>query len=294
MNSDERGRGEPSADPAAAASPGEPPQAPTEAPLAASPEAALSTPSRRRARTTDFGYERVPWHAKKQRVRGVFDSVAPRYDLMNDVMSAGLHRLWKRFTIAQTGLKSGQSALDVAAGSGDLALGLARRVGAPGRVVVTDINWSMLERGRDRLLDAGIAGNVAFVQADAEALPFASQKFHCVTIGFGLRNVTDKPAALAQMYRVLKPGGRLLVLEFSKPLLGPLESLYDLYSFQVLPRLGKLLASDAASYRYLAESIRRHPDQETLRRMMEKQGFERCRYHNLSSGIAALHVGFRL
>jgi demethylmenaquinone methyltransferase / 2-methoxy-6-polyprenyl-1,4-benzoquinol methylase len=273
MNTDERGHSEPADRPAAA---------PAEA------------PPRKRPRTVDFGYERVPWDAKKQRVRGVFDSVAPRYDLMNDVMSAGLHRLWKRFTIARTGLHAGQSALDVAAGSGDLAVGLARRVGAPGRVVVTDINGSMLERGRDRMLDAGIAGNVAFVQADAEALPFVSQKFHCVTIGFGLRNVTDKSAALAEMYRVLKPGGRLLVLEFSKPLLGPLEPLYDVYSFQVLPRLGRLFASDAASYRYLAESIRRHPDQEALKRMMEKQGFERCRYHNLSAGIVALHVGFRL
>jgi demethylmenaquinone methyltransferase/2-methoxy-6-polyprenyl-1,4-benzoquinol methylase len=258
------------------------------------PSADIPAPRRATPSTTDFGYERLPWHAKKDRVRGVFDSVAPRYDLMNDVMSAGLHRYWKRFTVARTGLKIGQSAVDVAAGSGDLALGLARRVGAPGRVVVTDINANMLERGRDRLLDAGLAGNVAFVQADAEALPLKSSAFHCVTIGFGLRNVTDKPAALAQMYRVLKPGGRLLVLEFSKPLLGPLERLYDLYSFQVLPRLGRLLASDAASYRYLAESIRRHPDQETLKKMMETKGFERCRYYNLSAGIVALHVGYRL
>ncbi len=242
----------------------------------------------------DFGYERVPRGQKKARVRGVFDSVAPRYDLMNDVMSMGLHRWWKRFTIARTGLTSGDFALDVAAGSGDLALGLARRVGPAGRVLVTDINRRMLERGRDRLLDRGIAGNVAYVQADAEALPLVDRTFHCVTIGFGLRNVTDKSAALAEMYRVLKPGGRLLVLEFSKPLLGPLEPLYDAYSFQVLPRMGKLLAQDAASYRYLAESIRRHPDQETLQRMMERAGFERCSYHNLSAGIVALHIGFKL
>jgi len=251
-------------------------------------------PPPRRERLTDFGYERVPIGEKKARVRGVFDSVAPRYDLMNDVMSLGLHRYWKRFTISQTGLRTGQQALDVAAGSGDLALGLARRVGRTGRVLVTDINRRMLELGRDRLLDEGIAGNVAYVQADAEALPFADRTFHCVTIGFGLRNVTDKDKALAEMYRVLKPGGRLLVLEFSKPLLGPLEPLYDAYSFQVLPRLGRLLARDAASYRYLAESIRRHPDQQTLMRMMERRGFERCRCHNLTTGIVALHVGYRL
>jgi demethylmenaquinone methyltransferase/2-methoxy-6-polyprenyl-1,4-benzoquinol methylase len=242
----------------------------------------------------DFGFEQVPWDAKKDRVRGVFDSVAPRYDLMNDVMSLGLHRLWKRFTIAKSGLLKGQSALDVAAGSGDLSLGLARRVGPSGRVVVTDINASMLGIGRDRLLDAGIAGNVAYVQANAENLPFKEATFHCVTIGFGLRNVTDKPAALRSMFRVLKPGGRLLVLEFSHAHLGALAPLYDLYSFQVLPRLGSLLANDAASYRYLAESIRRHPDQETLKAMMIEQGFERCEYYNLTAGIVALHVGHRL
>jgi demethylmenaquinone methyltransferase/2-methoxy-6-polyprenyl-1,4-benzoquinol methylase len=242
----------------------------------------------------DFGFEQVPWDAKKDRVRGVFDSVAPRYDLMNDVMSLGLHRLWKRFTIAKSGLLKGQSALDVAAGSGDLSLGLARRVGPSGRVVVTDINASMLGIGRDRLLDAGIAGNVAYVQANAENLPFKEATFHCVTIGFGLRNVTDKPAALRSMFRVLKPGGRLLVLEFSHAHLGALAPLYDLYSFQVLPRLGSLLANDAASYRYLAESIRRHPDQETLKAMMIEQGFERCGYYNLTAGIVALHVGHRL
>jgi demethylmenaquinone methyltransferase/2-methoxy-6-polyprenyl-1,4-benzoquinol methylase len=243
---------------------------------------------------TDFGYERVPWHEKKARVASVFDSVAPRYDLMNDVMSAGLHRLWKRFTIERTALRPGQAALDVAAGSGDLAVGLARRVGPRGRVVASDVNASMLAHGRDRLLDAGMAGNIGLVEADAEALPFAARSFHCVTIGFGLRNVTDKAAALAEMLRVLKPGGRLLVLEFSKPVLELLEPLYDAYSFQVLPRLGRWLAGDAESYRYLAESIRRHPDQETLLALMQRQGFERCRYFNLSAGIVALHVGFRL
>jgi demethylmenaquinone methyltransferase/2-methoxy-6-polyprenyl-1,4-benzoquinol methylase len=213
---------------------------------------------------------------------------------MNDVMSFGLHRLWKRFAISQTGLRMGQTALDVAAGSGDLSALLARRVGATGRVIVTDINSRMLAHGRDRLLDRGVVGNVAFVEADAEALPFASSTFHCVTIGFGLRNVTDKAAALASMYRVLKPGGRLVVLEFSKPHLGVFEPAYEAYSFQVLPRLGEWLAGDAFAYRYLAESIRRHPDQETLRGMMEGAGFERCEYFNLTAGIVALHVGFRL
>jgi demethylmenaquinone methyltransferase/2-methoxy-6-polyprenyl-1,4-benzoquinol methylase len=242
----------------------------------------------------DFGYERVPWGAKKARVRGVFDSVASRYDLMNDAMSGGLHRLWKRFALAKTGLRPGQHALDVAAGSGDLAVGLAQRVGASGRVVVTDINAAMLEEGRKRLLNKGFAGNVDYVLADAESLPFASQSFHCVTIGFGLRNVTDKDRALESLYRVLKPGGRLLVLEFSHAQLGPLAPLYELYSFQVLPRLGEWLAGDAASYRYLAESIRLHPDQETLKGMMERAGFERCEYFNLTAGIVALHVGFRL
>jgi demethylmenaquinone methyltransferase/2-methoxy-6-polyprenyl-1,4-benzoquinol methylase len=246
------------------------------------------------SRLTDFGFERLPWQDKKQRVKGVFDSVAPRYDLMNDVMSFGLHRLWKRFTIAKCGLKAGQRALDVAAGSADLARGLARRVGRDGRVVVTDINAEMLAQGRDRMLDAGFAGNVDYLLADAEALPFVDRSFHCITIGFGLRNVTDKPAALASMHRVLKPGGRLLVLEFSAPRLGPVNAAYDAYSFQVLPRLGQLLAGDAASYRYLAESIRRHPDQESLRGLMQTAGFERVEYFNLSGGIVALHLGFRL
>jgi demethylmenaquinone methyltransferase/2-methoxy-6-polyprenyl-1,4-benzoquinol methylase len=242
----------------------------------------------------DFGYEQVPWGEKKARVRGVFDSVASRYDLMNDVMSGGLHRLWKRFTIAKTGLRPGQHALDVAAGSGDLAVGLAKRVGKTGRVVVTDINAAMLEEGRNRLLNSGLAGNVDYVLADAEALPFADSSFHCVTIGFGLRNVTDKDAALASLYRVIKPGGRLLVLEFSQANLGWLAPLYEIYSFQLLPRFGEWLAGDSASYRYLAESIRRHPNQETLKAMMERAGFERCEYFNLAAGIVALHVGYKL
>ncbi len=254
----------------------------------------MSAADRDPDRLADFGYERVPWGEKKARVRGVFDSVASRYDVMNDAMSGGLHRLWKRFTLAKTSLRPGQQALDVAAGSGDLAAGLARRVGSSGRVVVTDINAAMLDEGRTRLLNSGIAGNVDYVLADAEALPFAAQSFHCVTIGFGLRNVTDKQRALASLFNVLKPGGRLLVLEFSQPHLGPLAPLYELYSFQVLPRLGEWLAGDAASYRYLAESIRRHPDQETLKDMMQSAGFERCEYFNLTAGIVALHIGHRL
>jgi demethylmenaquinone methyltransferase/2-methoxy-6-polyprenyl-1,4-benzoquinol methylase len=243
---------------------------------------------------TDFGYERVALQDKKARVRSVFDSVAERYDLMNDLMSFGLHRLWKRFTLTKTGLKPGLAALDVAAGSADLSIGMARQVGPVGRVAVTDINREMLAVGRDRLLDAGIAGNVSCLLADAEALPFKDRSFNCVTIGFGLRNVTDKAKALASMYRVLKPGGRLLVLEFSEPHLGPLNSIYDAYSFQVLPRIGKLVAADDASYRYLAESIRRHPGQAALEEMFKSAGFERTTFFNLSGGIVALHLGFRL
>lgn len=244
-------------------------------------------------READFGYERVPWDEKKHRVGGVFDSVATRYDLMNDVMSFGLHRLWKRFAIERTGLRSGDYALDVAAGSGDLSIAMARRVGKNGRIVVSDINASMLAVGRDRVLDAGIVGNVEFAIADAERLPFNDRSFDCVTIGFGLRNVTDKDAALREFHRVLKPGGRIVVLEFSKPQAAAIEPLYDAYSFRVLPQLGEWLAGDADSYRYLAESIRRHPDQETLLKMCAAAGFERCEYFNLAMGVVAVHVGFR-
>ena len=243
--------------------------------------------------TTDFGFERVPARDKARRVRGVFDSVADRYDLMNDLMSAGTHRLWKRFTLSLANLRPGQRALDVAGGSGDLAAGLARQVGARGFVVLSDINTTMLARGRDRLIDAGIVGNVAFVQADAERLPFADGTFDCITIGFGLRNVTDKAAALASMYRVLKPGGQLLILEFSRPVAPGLAPLYDAYSFRVLPALGRLVAQDAGSYRYLAESIRTFPDQATLTAMLRDAGFDGCRYHNLTGGIVALHRGWR-
>ena len=244
-------------------------------------------------RATDFGYERVPWDEKARRVRGVFDSVARNYDLMNDLMSGGAHRLWKRFTLSLTGLRPGQRALDVAGGTGDLTAGLARQVGERGLVVLSDINASMLQRGRDRLTERGVLGNVEFVQANAERLPFREGTFDCVTIGFGLRNVTDKPAALASMQRVLRPGGQLLVLEFSRPVAPGLGPIYDAYSFRVLPLLGKLVARDEASYRYLAESIRMHPPQDKLLAMMQAAGLEGCRYHNLLGGIVALHRGYK-
>jgi demethylmenaquinone methyltransferase/2-methoxy-6-polyprenyl-1,4-benzoquinol methylase len=244
-------------------------------------------------KTTHFGYQDVSWSDKARRVRGVFDSVAPKYDLMNDLMSGGMHRLWKQFTLSQTQLRPGQRALDVAGGTGDLARGMAKQVGERGLVVLSDINGAMLARGRDRLLDAGLVQGLDFVQANAEKLPFADSSFDCVTIGFGLRNVTDKPAALASMRRVLRPGGRLIVLEFSQPVAPGLKPLYDTYSFRVLPVLGKLVAGDDASYRYLAESIRMHPDQETLLGMMRDAGLEDCRYHNLAGGIVAVHRGYR-
>jgi demethylmenaquinone methyltransferase/2-methoxy-6-polyprenyl-1,4-benzoquinol methylase len=249
--------------------------------------------SRRDRETADFGYKDVPAAEKASHVRAVFDSVAGKYDLMNDLMSAGVHRLWKRFALGQTGLRPGQSALDVAGGTGDLAAGMAEQVGSRGLVVLSDINAAMLEVGRDRLLDRGLLRNVRFALANAECLPFADESFDCVTIGFGLRNVTDKPAALASMRRVLRPGGRLLVLEFSKPVLPGLKPVYDVYSFSVLPWLGRRVAGDSDSYRYLAESIRRFPDQETLSGMMREAGLEDCRHHNLSGGIVALHKGFR-
>jgi demethylmenaquinone methyltransferase/2-methoxy-6-polyprenyl-1,4-benzoquinol methylase len=242
---------------------------------------------------TDFGYERVPWGEKARRVRGVFDSVARNYDLMNDLMSGGVHRLWKRFTLALTGLRPGQRALDVAGGTGDLTAGLARQVGESGLVVLSDINAAMLCRGRDRLTDRGVLGNVEYVQANAENLPFREGTFDCITIGFGLRNVTDKPAALASMHRVLRPGGQLLVLEFSHPVAPGLGTIYDAYSFRLLPLMGKLVARDEASYRYLAESIRMHPPQEKLLAMMQAAGLEGCRYHNLSGGIVAVHRGYK-
>jgi demethylmenaquinone methyltransferase/2-methoxy-6-polyprenyl-1,4-benzoquinol methylase len=243
---------------------------------------------------THFGYETVDEQDKAKKVAGVFHSVAGNYDLMNDLMSGGAHRLWKSFTLAQTGLRPGQRALDVAGGTGDLAAGMAKQVGANGLVVLTDINAAMLTPGRDALTDRGLVANVRYSIANAEVLPFPDSSFDCVTIGFGLRNVTDKPAALRSMARVLKPGGQLLILEFSHPVVPGLKPIYDAYSFTVLPWLGKVVAKDAESYRYLAESIRRFPRQEQLLAMMRDAGLENCRYHNLTGGIVALHRGYRL
>ncbi|MBI1195367.1 MAG: bifunctional demethylmenaquinone methyltransferase/2-methoxy-6-polyprenyl-1,4-benzoquinol methylase UbiE [Gammaproteobacteria bacterium] len=238
---------------------------------------------------THFGYEEVPVAEKRQRVGAVFTSVARRYDIMNDVMSMGIHRLWKTLTVHMTHVRSGQTCLDLAAGTGDIAAKLAKAVGSKGRVVACDINRAMLSTGRDRLLDRGLVGNIDYIQADAEALPFADNSFDCATMAFGLRNVTHKERALASLARVLKPGARLYVLEFSKPVSPLLSSIYDQYSFKLLPAMGKLIAGDADSYRYLAESIRMHPDQETLKKMMLNAGFDRCEYLNLSGGIVALH-----
>ncbi len=243
--------------------------------------------------STHFGFESVPLKDKARRVKGVFDSVASRYDLMNDLMSGGMHRLWKRFTVDQASVQRGQVVLDLAGGTGDLARKFASRVGSSGHVVLADINITMLQQGRRNLVDAGIAGNLSIAQVDGEKLPFASASFDCITIAFGLRNITDKQTALASMLRVLKPGGKLLILEFSRPV-DVLKPAYDLYSFKVLPLMGRLVASDADSYRYLAESIRVHPDQETLLEMMRAAGFERCRYHNLAGGIVALHIGYKI
>jgi demethylmenaquinone methyltransferase/2-methoxy-6-polyprenyl-1,4-benzoquinol methylase len=243
--------------------------------------------------TTHFGYRSVSSDEKAGLVRDVFDSVASRYDLMNDLMSGGLHRLWKRFTVNQAGLKPGNVALDLAGGTGDLAREFSKKVGKDGHVILADINAAMLRQGRSRLIDAGVSGNLSIAQVDAENLPFADSSFDCISIAFGLRNVTDKDAALRSMYRTLKPGGKAMILEFSEP--SPaIKPAYDLYSFKVLPMLGKLIAKDADSYQYLAESIRVHPDQETLKAMMEAAGFERCRYHNLAAGIVALHIGYRI
>lgn len=250
--------------------------------------------SNEQGNSTHFGYKTVAADEKADLVRGVFDSVASRYDLMNDLMSMGVHRLWKRFTVELSGVRAGQQVLDLASGTGDLADRFAGLVGPEGLVVMTDINANMLVTGRDRMADKGHAGNLAFAQVNAEALPFPDNSFDCITIGFGLRNVTDKKKALKSMYAALRPGGRALVLEFSKPVIKPLEKIYDLYSFSLLPKIGKLVTRDEESYRYLAESIRMHPDQETLREMMEQAGLENCDYHNLSGGIVAVHRGFKL
>ena len=248
--------------------------------------------------TTHFGFKQVNESEKEGLVATVFDSVASNYDLMNDLMSMGAHRLWKRFAIDQSQVRLGQKVLDVAGGTGDLARLFSARVGTEGSVAIADINGSMLQTGRDRLIDRGIdrgvIGHIDFIQANAERLPFADGSFDCVSIAFGLRNMTRKKKALESAFRVLKPGGRLLILEFSKPVIPGLDKIYDLYSFKVLPLMGRVVARDEDSYRYLAESIRKHPDQETLKSMMEQAGFARVHYFNLSGGIVALHKGYKL
>ena len=243
--------------------------------------------------TTHFGYKTVERDDKVDMVAGVFHSVAGKYDLMNDLMSFGVHRLWKRFTIEMSGARPGQTILDLAGGTGDLTMKFSRLVGRSGKVVLADINDSMLNVGRDKLLDRGYGSNIEYVQANAECLPFADNTFDCITIAFGLRNVTDKDAALRSMLRVLKPGGRLLILEFSKTDNPVLSKLYDTYSFKALPFMGELVTNDSESYRYLAESIRMHPDQKTLENMMKEAGFASTTYHNMTGGIVALHKGFK-
>lgn len=243
--------------------------------------------------TTHFGFQQVPVGEKRQRVAGVFDSVASKYDVMNDLMSFGVHRLWKRFVIDLAGVRAGEKVLDVAGGTGDLSREFSKQVGPRGLVVLSDINAAMLGEGRRRLADKGVV-NLPIVQANAEMLPFAEESFDCITIGFGLRNVTDKDKALRSMCRALKPGGRLLVLEFSKPTSETLSKIYDQYSFKLLPLMGRLVANDEASYRYLAESIRMHPDQQTLKSMMDAAGFGRTQVYNLTGGVVAVHRGFRI
>ena len=243
--------------------------------------------------TTDFGFQTVDKDDKQTMVARVFHSVASKYDLMNDLMSFGVHRIWKRYTIEASGVRRNQLVLDLAGGTGDLTAKFSRLVGENGEVVLADINDSMLKMGREKLRDHGIVGNVNYVQANAEELPFPDNHFDCITISFGLRNVTDKAKALRSMFRVLKPGGRLLVLEFSKPVLEPLSKIYDAYSFHILPKIGQVIVNDAESYRYLTESIRMHPDQETLKGMMEEAGFDQVTYTNMTGGIVALHKGFK-
>ncbi|PQJ64988.1 bifunctional demethylmenaquinone methyltransferase/2-methoxy-6-polyprenyl-1,4-benzoquinol methylase UbiE [Photobacterium angustum] len=243
--------------------------------------------------TTHFGFRTVAKDEKATMVAEVFHSVAAKYDIMNDLMSMGIHRVWKRFTIDCSGVRKGQRVLDLGGGTGDLTAKFSRIVGETGQVILADINNSMLNVGRSKLRDSGIVGNVGYVQANAEELPFPDNYFDCITISFCLRNVTDKDKALRSMYRVLKPGGRLLVLEFSKPSLEPLSKVYDAYSFHLLPKMGELIANDAESYRYLAESIRMHPDQETLKGMMDEAGFDQTSYYNLTGGIVALHRGYK-
>ena len=242
---------------------------------------------------THFGFQTVPIQEKQGKVAEVFHSVAQQYDLMNDLMSFGIHRWWKRFTVELSRAKKGQCVLELAGGSGDLARLLAHAVGPSGQVVLADINASMLARGRDRLIDSGLVQSVHYVQANAECLPFSDNYFDCITMGFGLRNVTDKSAALRSMYQVCRPGGKIMILEFSAPVLPGLQPIYDWYSFHVLPKIGQWVAQDEDSYRYLAESIRMHPTQEELKTMIEAVGFSDCRYHNLSGGIVALHIAYK-
>ena len=244
--------------------------------------------------TTHFGFKQVPVDEKVKLVRGVFDSVAPQYDIMNDLMSLGIHRLWKRIAVDLGNVRSGEKVLDLAGGTGDLTILFEQCVGPEGQVVLADINSEMLNVGRDRLIDRGLVSNVRYAQVNAEALPFADNSFDCVCIGFGLRNVTDKDAALRSMYRVLKPGGRVIVLEFSHPIDKVTEKVYDFYSFNILPKIGKIVAKDEDSYRYLAESIRMHPKQDVLKQMLVDAGFERCEYYNISQGIVAIHRGYKI
>ncbi|WGS87140.1 bifunctional demethylmenaquinone methyltransferase/2-methoxy-6-polyprenyl-1,4-benzoquinol methylase UbiE [Methylomonas sp. UP202] len=243
--------------------------------------------------TTHFGFKQVPVSEKVAMVRGVFDSVANNYDLMNDLMSFGIHRIWKRVAVQLANVREGDKILDLAGGTGDLTMLYEKRVGAKGQVVLADINSEMLRNGRERLVNKGLAGNIRYAQVNAECLPFADNTFDCVTIGFGLRNVTDKDAALRSMYRVLKPGGRVIVLEFSHPTDPITEKVYDFYSFNLLPKIGAVVAKDEESYRYLAESIRMHPKQDELKQMMENAGLERCEYFNMTQGIVAVHRGYK-
>lgn len=253
----------------------------------------LSQPKSGPSETTHFGYQQVEAGKKASMVAEVFHSVAAKYDVMNDLMSMGVHRAWKRFTLECSRVRTGDKVLDIAGGTGDITALMSRRVGAEGQVVLADINASMLKVGRSKLRDKGVVGNVEYVQANAESLPFPDNHFDVITIGFGLRNVTNKSKALASMFRILKPGGRLLVLEFSKPQYGWLTKVYDTYSFKLLPKMGELIANDSESYQYLAESIRMHPDQDTLAQMMGDVGFEEVNYFNLTGGIVALHKGYK-
>ena len=244
--------------------------------------------------TTHFGFKQVPVEEKVALVRGVFDSVASQYDIMNDLMSFGIHRIWKRIAVQLANVREGYQVLDLAGGTGDLTTLFEKRVGSKGQVVLADINAAMLRTGRDRLINRGLTSNIRYAQVNAECLPFADNTFDCVCIGFGLRNVTDKNAALRSMYRVLKPGGCVIILEFSHPIDPITEKLYDFYSFSILPKIGGVVAKDEESYRYLAESIRMHPKQDDLKRMMEDAGLERCEYFNMTQGIVAVHRGYKL